>query len=149
MRTCDWFDKYRDGELAAAERGEFEAHLAICHDCRARGALLDRVVCLVRSEEVRPFDRAEQIARQAFQRANSWDAEIISWLRPGPAMAAVALLLVLFSSLWLISNNRQTIYPEYEKLMDEVDSVGLASRLSQVRNDNRLVIWQEQEGNTQ
>jgi hypothetical protein len=142
------FDKYRDGELVAAERSEFEAHLAICRDCRTKEALLDRVVSLVRSEEVRPLDMADRVARLAFQRANSWDAEIISWLRPGPAMAAVTLLLVLCSSLWVISNNRQTIYPEYEKLMDEVDSVNLGSRLSQVRNDNRLVIWQEQEGDS-
>jgi hypothetical protein len=149
MRTCDWFDRYRDGELGAAERSEFEAHLAICHDCRTAEVLLDRVVGLARCEEVRPLDMADRIARLAFQRANSWDAEIISWLRPGPAMAAVSLVLVLFSSLWVISNNRQTIYPEYEKLMDEVDSVSLANRLSEVRNDNRLVIWQEQEGNSQ
>jgi len=149
MRTCDLFDKYRDGELVAAERSEFEAHLAICRDCRTKEVLLDRVAFLVRSEEVRPLDLADRVARLTFQRANSWDAEIISWLRPGPAMAAVTLLLILCSSLWVISNSRQAIYPEYEKLMDEVDSVSLGSRLSQVRNDDRLVIWQEQEGNSQ
>jgi len=149
MRTCDLFDKYRDGELAAAGRSEFQAHLAICHDCRAKEVLLDRVAFLVRSEEVRPLDVADRVARLAFRRANSWDAEIISWLRPGPAMAAVTLLLLLCSSLWVISNSRQTIYPEYEKLMNEVDSVSLGSRLSQVRNDSRLVIWQEQERNSQ
>jgi len=149
MRTCNLFNKYRDQELGAAERTEFEAHLATCDDCRTGRALLDNLVCLVKSEKVRPPDMADRIARQAFQRARSWDAEIISWLRPGPAMAVVTLILILVSSLWVISSNRQLTYPDYEKLMDEADAVNLGSRMSQVGSDNRLEIWLEQEEDSQ
>ena len=44
MRTCNVFDKYRDGELNSAERNEFEKHLAVCENCQTKTALLNNIV---------------------------------------------------------------------------------------------------------
>jgi anti-sigma factor RsiW len=150
MRICALFDKYRDKELNAAERSEFESHLGSCEDCRTRKSLLDHVVFLVRSEEVQPVDMADRIARRAFLRQNSWAAEVISWLRPLPAMAALTLALVLFSSLWIISSNGTvSAYSEYEKLIEEADADYISARLSQDSSGNTIINWLEQEGNSQ
>ena len=83
MQTCDLFDKYRDGELEADGRKVFESHLSACEDCRTKMALLNNLVKVLRQEEVRPLDLADQIARKAFQRNRTWDALLISWFRPG------------------------------------------------------------------
>jgi anti-sigma factor RsiW len=150
MRICDLFDKYRDNELGAAQRREFELHLTACEDCRARKSLLDSVVYLIRSEELRPLDMADRIARQAFQRSNSWASAVISWLHPVPALAALALAFLLFSSLWMISGNgKVNAYSEYETLMEEADSGDLNAFVSKVHSDSELVLWLEQGGNSQ
>ena len=146
MRTCNLFDKYRDGELDAVARSEFESHLAACQDCRTKMSLLNNLVQILKQEEIRPPDLAAQIARRAFQPNNSWDALVISWLRPGPALAALTLVLALFSFLWLMpGSQRVDTFSEYEALMDETDSV-IAPAVSQVSNDSELVLWLEQEG---
>jgi hypothetical protein len=150
MRICDQFDKYRDSELKADQRREFESHVAQCEDCRAGQLLLDNVIYLIKSEEVRPLDLADQIARRAFQQSNSWASAVISWLRPVPALAALALTLVFFSSLWMISGKGYVnAYSEYETLMEEADTGDLNSFLSKVHTDSELVLWIEQEGNLQ
>ncbi len=148
-KTCDLLDKYRDGELSASEQSAYESHLSGCADCRMGMTLLNNIVHLIKTEETVPLDRANQIARNAFRHANSWDFEVISWLRPAPALATLALMIALFSSLWIISGNRKvTAYSEYEKLMEEADAVSVRSSLSQFRNSD-LVTWLEQEGNSQ
>ncbi len=149
MRACDLFDKYRDGELDAVARSEFELHLATCQDCRIEISLLNNLVQILKQEEIRPPDLAAQIARRAFRPDNSWDALVISWLRPGPALAALILVLALFSFLWLIpGSQRANTYSEYETLMDETDAV-VSPAVSQARNDGELVLWLEQEGESQ
>ena len=150
MRICKLFDRYRDGELGPAERSQYESHLAACEDCRARMSLLNNLVRIMKAEEVRPLDLADRIAQQAFERGRSWDFEVLTWLRPGPALAALTLMIALFSSLWVVSRNQQAIsYSEYEKLMDEADALNLNTRISQVSNDSDLILWLEQEGNSQ
>lgn len=150
MRTCKVFDKYRDGELNASERKEFESHLAVCEDCRTKMSLLNNLVHVMRQEELQPLDLADRIARRAFRHDSSWDALVVSWLHPGPALAALALVLVLSSFLWFMPGNRQrSIYSEYEKLMDEADAINLGVKASQVHNDSELVVWLEQEGISQ
>ena len=150
MRMCKQFDRYRDHELSVTERTQFESHLEVCEDCRTRMALLNNIVHLIRSEEVRPVDMAERIAQEAIRRGHSWDFEVLSWLHPGPAVAAAALMLALFSSLLMISNSRQgSTYGEYEKLMDEADTVNLSTNVSQTHTDSELVVWLEQEGYSQ
>jgi hypothetical protein len=94
-----------------------------------------------------PLDLADRIAQRAFRQGYSWDALIISWLRPGPALATLAVMLVLFSFLWLMPGSRQIVYSEYEKLMEEVDAINLEASALQIHNDSELVMWLEQEGN--
>ena len=150
MSTCDLFDKYRDGEMAAIEQKAFESHLAVCQDCRAKMALLNNMVQVLKREEVRQLDLADRIARQAFLKSRSWDAIVVSWLRPGPVLAALSLMLVLFSFLWLLPGNGQvSAYSEYEKLMDEADSINQNVSLSQSGNESALGLWLQQEGNSE
>jgi len=150
MRTCDVFDRYRDGELDSAGRSAFHAHLLVCEHCRTEATLLNNLVCVLRQEKLHPLDLAERIAHRAFGRSEPWDALVVSWLRPGPALAAVALMLVVFSFLWLMPGNQPADgYSEYETLMDEADAVNVGPSVSQVHTDSELVMWLEQEGNTQ
>jgi predicted anti-sigma-YlaC factor YlaD len=150
MGTCNAFDKYRDGELTASEAGEFESHLAACEDCRAKMSLLNNLVHVLRQEESRPLDLADRIARQAFRRGNSWDSLVVSWLRPGPSLAALAIVVMLFSFLWLMPGGEPVnSYSEYEGLMDEADTINLGPSGTQVHSDSELVMWLETEGNSQ
>ncbi len=150
MKICDLFDKYRDEELSVTERSEFESHLSACTECRMRKSLLDHVVFLIRSEEVRPVDLADQIARRAFTRGNSWASGVISWLRPLPAMAARTLVLILFSSLWMISGNgKVSTYSEYEQFIEEASAENLSTGLSTAGSENAITDWLEQEGTSQ
>jgi anti-sigma factor RsiW len=145
MSICNDFDRFRDGELAASERSEFESHLAVCQDCRMKMALLNNLVSVLKSEEVRSMDLADQIARRAFQQDSSWSALIVSWMRPGPVLATLALLFALFSFLLIIPANRQvSAYSEYEKLMSEADAANLVSA-TQIYNDSELRLWLSQE----
>jgi|WetSurMetagenome_2_1015567.scaffolds.fasta_scaffold199863_2 anti-sigma factor RsiW len=154
MLICDLFDRYRDNELGINEREGFESHLAACEECRAKTLLLDKVVLLLKNEEVRPLNLADQIARKAFESKSSWASAVVSWLRPMPAVAALLLVGVLLSSIWLMTGSRPaSAYAEFEKLMEEAD-VGQIHTLSQsaqsqAHSDNDLMLWLEQEGDSQ
>ena len=148
MRTCNRFDNYRDKEMDAAQRREFEVHRTVCEDCRAKETLLDNLVRILKRESLPMPDLAGRIAYQAFQQGSSWDTLVISWLRPGLAFAALTLVLVLFSFVWLLPGNGTiSAYSEYKTLMDEADTINLEERMSQVETNSDLVIWLEQEGN--
>lgn len=150
MKTCDLFDKYRDRELDPSLEEEFHSHLSSCQDCRTKMALLNNLVQLLKREEVAPPDLALQIACKAFRRDKSWDAVLVSFIRPGPVLAALCLMLVLFSFLWLLPNNAQvSAYSEYEKLMAEADSISQKANLSQVGAESPLALWLQQEGNSE
>ena len=150
MRVCEWFDQYRDAELSADHRVQFEAHLAGCSDCRTQAALLDNLVSALKlgSTEV-PFGFAERTARRAFRQRKPWDALVVSWLRPAPAVIALAAMFFLFSSLWLIRGSAQVetaSYGEYEALVNESYGLSAAGSTNQVRGDDDLIGWLEQEG---
>lgn len=147
MRTCTLFDKYRDGELSRVEEREFEAHLAGCADCRAKMSLLDNLAFVLKQDPAAmPADLSGKIARKAFQQDKTWDALVIGWLRPGPAFAALALVCIIFSTLWLVPNYKPAnAFSEYEKLMTELNVENLDSSLSQIQRDAELVTWLEQE----
>jgi hypothetical protein len=150
MRTCNVFDKYRDGELDAAGRKEFEQHLASCRECREKASLLNNIVGVLRQEEVRPLDLADRIARQAFKTRTSWDSLVAAYLRPGPAFAFLTLMLILFSFLWIMPQNRSiNAYTEYQQLIDEAEAINLDASAYKVNNDSELVLWLEQEGYSQ
>jgi predicted anti-sigma-YlaC factor YlaD len=149
MEICKLFDKYRDKELGGADRGRFEAHLATCDECRTKMARLNNLVCVLNRDRVPQIDLSEQIARKAFAQGRSWDFLVVSWLRPGPAFATLALIFVLFSFLWLVPSLRRVNgNSEYEKLMDEADAIYISSSISEVRSDSDLVIWLQEEGNS-
>ena len=116
-------------------------------------ALLNNLVHILKQEECRSVDLANQIARRAFLEQESWSTLVISWLRPGPAwVAALGMLIVLFSFLWLKPvGQKLDFYSEYEKLMSETESVNLSSStsLSPARTDSELVLWLEQGGISQ
>ncbi len=153
MRICDLFDKYRDNELESDEKREFGLHLELCESCRARMSLLNNLVSILRQEESRPLDLANQIAQKAFAKDESWSALVVSWLRPGPAWAAaLSMMLVLFSFLWATSGKQQfDTYSEYQKLMDDEAAItlGTGNGLSQVRNDSEVMLWLAQGGESQ
>jgi len=150
MSNCDLFDRYRDKEMNAAERSDFESHLTACGSCREKMALLDNVVRIIRQEELQPVDLAERISEQAFRRGRSWDALVLSWLRPGQALAALALALVFISFIWLAPGYRQAdTLTEYEELMRQADAILAGTGLSQAGNDSEFMVWLQQEGNPQ
>lgn len=144
MKPCSLFDRYRDRELDDAARIHFERHLEECEDCSLRMSLLNNIVRIIRTEEVRPRDMSAEIAHRVFQQGKSWDVLIVSLLRPGPAIAALAMFIAVFSTLWMISDNwqRNTIRYEYERLIEEADSINL-NRVAEVTSDAELVIWLE------
>ncbi|HYK87767.1 MAG TPA: zf-HC2 domain-containing protein [Acidobacteriota bacterium] len=150
MRVCDEFDRYRDGGLNAAERDRFEGHLAGCRDCRERNALLNNVVrALTAVSSEMPRGLPERIARRAFTQRASWDALVISWLKPAPALIALVLTVLLFSYLWLVPGFRQAepvTHSEYEALVNESYGLNQGSGAGQVRGDDDLLNWLEQEG---
>jgi len=100
MNICDLFDRHRDRELSQTERASFDAHLKECNECKAKNALLNNLVQIYKTEDSSVPDLSIQIAHQAFRKLNSWDALVVSWLRPGPAFAAVAIFEALIPSLW-------------------------------------------------
>ena len=148
MQTCNLFDRYRDDELSADERNEFELHCAVCERCRTKMALLNNLVCVLKQNEAQMpmVDLAAKIAERAFRQTRSWDALVVSWIKLGPALAALALVLVLFTFLWLGPNYQPiNAFSEYETLMEEADAINLEMSVSEVRNDSELVIWLAQE----
>jgi hypothetical protein len=146
MKTCNLFDKYRDGEVSALDRERYELHLAECPDCRAKTTLINNLTCVLRREQVQlPIDLSVRIARRAFQQNKSWDALVIGWLRPASALAVLALVLVLSSVVWFVPDySPLNAYSEYETLMNEADAVNLDSSYSKINSDSELMFWLEQ-----
>jgi len=151
VRHCSWFDCYRDGELNPAQKAEFEAHLAICNDCRMKAQLLDRLVRVLELEEVgSPTTPGDLIAARAFEEPPSWDDVLVSWLRPAPAWSAVALLLILLLFAWGAPGTQPASVPgEYETLMSQRDQADPIGSPSGSLTDDDLERWLEQRGNTQ
>jgi anti-sigma factor RsiW len=148
--TCDFFDRYRDDELDPAQREQFQSHMKVCSGCRSRMALLDSLVTILRPADV-PVAAAlpEQIAQRAFHEHPSWDALVISWLRPAPALTALALTVLAFSSLLLAPKfSSVDSSAEYERLLNTVDSLIIPASDAQIQSDEDLVLWLNQEGNT-
>jgi hypothetical protein len=151
MRVCNQFDKYRDGELSRIEGREFENHLAECADCRAKMSLLNNLTFILKQDPaIMPVDLSGQIAAKAFRQNKTWDALVVGWLRPGPAFAALALVCVLFSALWLVPNYKPTnAFSEYEILLEEANSINLDSSIQQIQSDTELISLLEREVNSQ
>ncbi len=148
MRSCGLFDRFRDGELSASQRQQFEAHLSGCPGCVERMRLLDNIVRALRSSpsEV-PLGLSERIAREAFHRPQAWESMVVSWLKPVPALIVLTVMVFLFSSFWLKGGlNRIESYGEFEALLNETYSVIPGSGVGQVHTDDDLIGLLEQEG---
>jgi hypothetical protein len=146
MKTCALFDKYRDGELSGVEEKVFHSHLAECEHCRGKIALLNNLALILKKDPVNMTDLSAQIVKRAFQQDKTWDTILLGWLRPGPAFAALSLLCLLFSTLWIVPNYKPTnVFSEYERLMGEANSVNMDASISQIQRDAELVVWMKQE----
>ena len=93
---------YLDGKLPAAERRQFETHLALCADCRERAEGFRSLWCVL--DELPPltpspaFDsRVRDRVQQEPSRAGFW-----SWIVPSPRLA-FAVTALLIASIWLSS----------------------------------------------
>jgi anti-sigma factor RsiW len=151
MRTCDWFDKYRDDELSAEERDRFEKHMITCKDCSENLAFLNNFVHALTTQELQiPAALPERIARRAFQKSGSWDFLVTSWIRPAPAWYAFALILLAFSILWAFPGiGGYTAYSDYEKLMLETNQEITSESSAQTLDDDDMADWLRQGGSAQ
>jgi hypothetical protein len=146
MRPCGFFDKYRDKELNQVEQKQFESHFEVCPDCRFKRSLIDNIAFVLKQDKAATPDLAGRIALRAFTQKRTWDSLVVSWLRPGPALATLTLTAVLFSLLWMLSRQAMLVnYSEYEASMSEAAFLNSSVSASQVRADNDLIIWLEQE----
>jgi hypothetical protein len=144
-RLCDLFNQHRDGMLDSEQKVQFELHLASCEECRTRFVFLDNLVDVVRNQKItEPIDRPERIADCAYERTGSWDFLLLSWLKPLPVWAGLALLLVFLTFLWSGPSTEQPkLTANYEDIMmngNQSDSA--AAYLS----DAELETWLEQGG---
>jgi anti-sigma factor RsiW len=151
MRTCEWFDKYRDDELSAEERDRFEKHMITCKDCSENLAVLNNFVHALTTQELQiPAALPERIARRAFQKSGSWDFLVTSWIRPAPAWYAFALLLLVFSILWAFPGiGRTGTYSDYETLMMESNPANTSESAAQALSDDDMPNWLREGGSSQ
>jgi anti-sigma factor RsiW len=99
MTNCNenqYLDAYVDGELPAADRERFEAHLTICAACAREVARLRQLSSLFTA--YRPTLPADALDRLHDAVAQTWDLGVIRLAR---RISAVAASVVLFGSLYL------------------------------------------------
>jgi len=141
---CNLFNRYRDGMLDPGQTIRFESHLTECNQCRPRLFLLNTIVDTIRNQDMPILkDSPAKIAARAYEQGGSWDAFLLSWLKPVPAWSFAALLVII-AFLWLTPFVQQ---PEpngnYEDLLISSDQAGnTAAGLS----DAELEIWLEMGG---
>jgi len=144
-KLCDWFDRYRDGELSSEQRAEFELHSAACEECGARSSLLGSVVYVLGKQELGvPRLSPRQVAARALERrARSWDLALLSFVRPIHAWSAVTALVILVSFLvglpWLQQPGTSS---DYAALTGLIEPAGSAETLT----DGQLERWLERGG---
>lgn len=151
MKTCTLFDKYRDGELSRVEEEKFRSHLAGCAECKVKMSLLDNLALILKADPaVLQADLSVKIANKAFQPNRTWDAIVLGWLRPGPAFAALSLVCIIFSALWIIPNYEPTnASSEFEKVLDTASAVNMDAGVSQIQVDTEMAVWLQQEVKSQ
>jgi anti-sigma factor RsiW len=151
MRICDWCDKYRDDELNAEERSQFEKHLSECKSCSENLAILNSFVHALTSQELQiPSALPERIARRAFQKSGSWDFLVTSWIRPAPAWYAFAVALIVLSILWAFpSISKTNATSDYETLMMESNPANTSASAAQALTDEDMANWLRAGGSVQ
>jgi anti-sigma factor RsiW len=148
MKTyCDLFNRYRDGMLDSKQAIQFESHVAACDQCRPRLFLLNNMVHAFSNQDI-PVSKVPHgaIAARAFEQCGSLDVFLLSWLKPLPAWAGLAVFLVLATFLWVAPSVQQQPPGDYEDLITSGDqSRSLVNDLS----DDKLESWLEQGGSLQ
>ncbi len=141
---CDLFNQYRDGMLDPEQMIRFESHLEECSQCRPRLFLLNNMVDVIRNQGMPALKSSpEQMASRAYEQGRSWDALLLSWLKPLPAWSFAALLITI-AFLWLAPFAQQTTPTNnYEDLMTSTNQAKITvADLS----DAELESWLEQGG---
>jgi hypothetical protein len=151
MKTCTLFDKYRDGELSRVEEEKFRSHLAECAECKVKTSLLDNLALILKKDPAfMQADLSVKIAKKAFQENRTWDAIVLDWIRPGPAFAALSLICIIFSALWIIPNYEPTsASSEFEKLLDTASAVNVDTGISQIQINTEMAVWLQEEVRSQ
>jgi anti-sigma factor RsiW len=140
-------DRYRDDELNPAQCLEFENHLQECEECRSTVGLLDSIVKIIEAVDVPlRLHFAERTAKAAFSQSKTWDAVMLSLLRPARVWAAAALLFLAVSwfmkpILFVPSDAERDI----EVLLSGSESE-FAGELGRIQTDEELLSLLQQEG---
>jgi len=94
--VIELFSRYRDGELAPADRRAFEAHLETCDRCREGFAALESVLAGVRhlQPEPAPPGLAATVRARLEARTDRPRAVLLRWAMP--VAAAVLLVVIAF-----------------------------------------------------
>jgi hypothetical protein len=144
-RLCDQFNQYRDGVLGPEQKMQFETHLAGCEKCPPRLFLLNNMVHAIRNQPIPALiDRPERIADRAYMGTGSWDILLLSWLRPLPVWSGLAVLMILFTFLWVapFSGQLNSASEDEYLLIEGGQAGGAIATLS----DDELESWLEQGG---
>ncbi len=141
---CNFFNQYRDGMLDPEQTIRFESHLEGCNLCRPRLLLLNNMVEAIRNQDMPILkDLPGKIAARAYEQGRSWDAMLLSWLKPLPAWSFAALI-VIAAFLWIAPFIQQSApSSNYQDLMPSIDQEkNTISALSDAELEN----WLEQGG---
>jgi len=141
---CNSFNRYRDGMLDSEQTIRFESHLGECNLCRPRLLLLNNMVEAIRNQDMPVLkDLPGKITACAYEQGRSWDAMLLSWLKPVPAWSFAALVIIT-AFLWIAPFIQQSApSSNYENLMTSIDQEG--STVSAF-SDAELENWLEQGG---
>jgi anti-sigma factor RsiW len=141
---CNLFNQYRDEMLTPEETIRFESHLAECSRCQHRLCLLSNMVDAIRKQDMPVLkDSPGKIAARAYEQGRSWDALLLSWLKPLPVWSFAALLIGI-AFLWVAPSVQQPASAaNYEDVMTSVDQ---ARSAVPDLSDAALENWLEQGG---
>ena len=141
---CNYFNRYRDRMLDPEQTFRFESHLEGCNLCRPRLLLLNNMVEAIRNQDIPVLkDLPGEITARAYEQDRSWDAMLLTWLKPLPAWSFAALIVIV-TFLWVAPFIQQSASSNnYEDLMTSIDQEG--STVSAF-SDAELENWLEQGG---
>jgi hypothetical protein len=129
MMNCEFFDRYRDGDMNDFQKEEFRRHLANCQVCGTMDALLDNLASSIRNETIPMIDMADEIARRAFQRITSWDNLLTRWFRPKLAFITACLSIALCVFIWFAPESQPNDSLTDEMFLDQAEASDPASEL--------------------
>jgi len=150
-RTCQWFDRYQDGDLDLVEQEQFTRHLTDCETCRTRDFLLKNIAQAVKNQELpEPCSNPEQISRVAYEHSGSWDVLSFYWPKPAKVWTALAAMAMVFTFFWILPSRQEAgVDVEYEILMTDSDLSVSNQNILITPTDDEIVRWLEEGGEIQ